>query len=776
LTRYKSSFKNRFFENDRFPLVFLAVLVFMLFFDFFSKGYVLDANHDVRQILVPLHIFKLHAVQGLAIPQWNPYIHCGTVFMGSGIDTLYYPPLLLAYLFPERHIYLLTTIIMVVHVYMAGLFSYMLFKKITGDRFWALLSSVIYLFSSSSIINMTVSNMCFAFLVFLPLWLYLVYTRKERGYLKNLTFTTLTLSLFFLIGMSQRIMYTVWFVFLFILFESFTVSGKRVHFDPRPFLTNILSVLIALSVSAIRILPFLANSGEGITAGVPFKKAFEYGYVPFQAFLRFFSPEFFGTKLHREFLFDHLIVKSAGKIDFIMEHANHLETFCCYAGIAAAFISLYALFFIRGRKTLFWKTAFILILLIVFTKPFNFLHYIFTMRSPLCYGRLVWLIPICAAALVGTFGSLYWKDRQKIRGLRIFSCILFPVCCAVLLFLYSYYSHKEFAFHILSAMRFSIIYFSIVTILFILLLSAQKEIMKYLLLAFIVFDLLFIARIDSNNSLPFLSPVESFRKYSDAELQASNMFKKNNGGFRIQQVLSDGTSTNECIKLGFYTGGGNDSFCSPYLARLYTGVYDLGHDRSAQAASWPRSSLALNLSSTAIILRPGQTLINRSSRFVPRVKLYGAYIVIKNDLDAFKKITSDVCDPSTVLILDRVPLIDMPEPGPNDGGKVHIVKEENERVIIDTESRVNSILLLTDTYRKGWKAYVDGEETEIMRANYAFRAVSVPSGRHTVEFVFKHPAFKISVLVSIIGTVVLLILISLLVAKSYFWAGRLNKI
>ncbi|MGE5431211.1 MAG: YfhO family protein, partial [Syntrophomonadaceae bacterium] len=54
-------------------------------------------------------------------------------------------------------------------------------------------------------------------------------------------------------------------------------------------------------------------------------------------------------------------------------------------------------------------------------------------------------------------------------------------------------------------------------------------------------------------------------------------------------------------------------------------------------------------------------------------------------------------------------------------------------------------LFLGDTYYpKGWKAFVDGQETKIYRINHAFRGIVVPKGEHKIEFQFRPASFVIS--------------------------------
>ncbi|WP_159636601.1 YfhO family protein [Sphingobacterium composti Ten et al. 2007 non Yoo et al. 2007] len=60
-------------------------------------------------------------------------------------------------------------------------------------------------------------------------------------------------------------------------------------------------------------------------------------------------------------------------------------------------------------------------------------------------------------------------------------------------------------------------------------------------------------------------------------------------------------------------------------------------------------------------------------------------------------------------------------------------------------------------YDKGWKAYVDGEEVPILRADYILRALQLPGGNHKVEFVFDPESVKISSIISLIGSIVLVL-------------------
>ena len=69
-------------------------------------------------------------------------------------------------------------------------------------------------------------------------------------------------------------------------------------------------------------------------------------------------------------------------------------------------------------------------------------------------------------------------------------------------------------------------------------------------------------------------------------------------------------------------------------------------------------------------------------------------------------------------------------------GRAQVARSEKNRVVCRVNADSAGYLVLLDSYYPGWKATVDGRKAKILRANFAFRAVSVPGGDHTVEFRF----------------------------------------
>ena len=92
------------------------------------------------------------------------------------------------------------------------------------------------------------------------------------------------------------------------------------------------------------------------------------------------------------------------------------------------------------------------------------------------------------------------------------------------------------------------------------------------------------------------------------------------------------------------------------------------------------------------------------------------------------------------------------------------IQVENGHYVIETESDSEKLLLITAPYEKGWKAYVDGVETEITAYQDAFISIPLTAGSHKVELRFTPPGWKIGLVASAAGFL-LLIAVSFVVLK-----------
>ena len=91
----------------------------------------------------------------------------------------------------------------------------------------------------------------------------------------------------------------------------------------------------------------------------------------------------------------------------------------------------------------------------------------------------------------------------------------------------------------------------------------------------------------------------------------------------------------------------------------------------------------------------------------------------------------------------------------NEIGNADIISYEANNVMIETVSDEATLLILTEVYYPGWKAFIDGAETKIYRADGLVRAVFVPEGNHAVEFVYLPESYSIGITISVVSAIIL---------------------
>jgi hypothetical protein len=74
-------------------------------------------------------------------------------------------------------------------------------------------------------------------------------------------------------------------------------------------------------------------------------------------------------------------------------------------------------------------------------------------------------------------------------------------------------------------------------------------------------------------------------------------------------------------------------------------------------------------------------------------------------------------------------------------GEAEIREETPTRVRIETQMKTAGLVVLTDLWDKGWRAYLDGQNVPVLRANNAVRGVVVQQGTHSLEFRYEPASF-----------------------------------
>jgi len=82
---------------------------------------------------------------------------------------------------------------------------------------------------------------------------------------------------------------------------------------------------------------------------------------------------------------------------------------------------------------------------------------------------------------------------------------------------------------------------------------------------------------------------------------------------------------------------------------------------------------------------------------------------------------------------------------------IKVLKDEPDCVALRLQKSSPGILVMRDQYYPGWRAYVDGHEQQILRANCFNRAIFVPAGQHLVEFFYRPQSLKLGLSLAALG-------------------------
>jgi hypothetical protein len=126
--------------------------------------------------------------------------------------------------------------------------------------------------------------------------------------------------------------------------------------------------------------------------------------------------------------------------------------------------------------------------------------------------------------------------------------------------------------------------------------------------------------------------------------------------------------------------------------------------------------------------------VYRNETVLPRAFVVHHAVVAADHEDAWKRTQEPGFDPSAMVVLEGGQPLDL-QPGA--GTEAQVTRYDTNALEIQIDNPAEGYLFLSDPYYPGWEVQLDGRPAELLRANYAFRAVAVPAGAHQVTMTFR---------------------------------------
>jgi hypothetical protein len=121
--------------------------------------------------------------------------------------------------------------------------------------------------------------------------------------------------------------------------------------------------------------------------------------------------------------------------------------------------------------------------------------------------------------------------------------------------------------------------------------------------------------------------------------------------------------------------------------------------------------------------------------------------VVPDHEAAWQAIHAEAFDPTRTVILEEGQAVSGPG-ATGEGSRIEYVRYDLNRIELAVETPLDGWLVLSEVYYPGWRATVDGERVDVLRANYTFRAVPLSSGSHLVQLWFAPTTWYVGLAVS----------------------------
>ncbi len=135
-------------------------------------------------------------------------------------------------------------------------------------------------------------------------------------------------------------------------------------------------------------------------------------------------------------------------------------------------------------------------------------------------------------------------------------------------------------------------------------------------------------------------------------------------------------------------------------------------------------------------------------------------------------------DPKKEAILDKkfAENLDGLQIIPDSMAKIDLTKYTPDRLEYKSVSEKGGLAVFSEIYYPyGWKAYIDGKQVPISRADWTLRAIPVPAGEHQIVMEFDHDGVKICGIVTTTSSGLLMLILIAFILFYFYQTSRNRK-
>lgn len=722
---------------------------------------------DNLRIFYPLRRLTIDQLRNFDLPLWNPYNFSGNTHLATYQSAVLHPLSFLFLVLPQIDAW---SLIIIIQPFLVSLFMYLFLRENTLSRRSSFFGAIVFAFSGYMVVWWEESLMSVYSGLFLPLILFAIQKLFKKITWWGFAILVFSLSFSILSGWFQTTFYTWVFGFLWAVY----IFLKDINLRKQAFFLISFSYLLALIISAIHLIPGIEaylNSARGTTDA---KFVFDLYLLPLYNLITFIAPDYLGNP---------------GTYNYIGSGFFYEKVF--FIGIPAFIFLLYELINIKQiiKNENFFKLSFVITLSLGFSLPTSWflLYYLkIPFISAIIPTRIFFLTTFCASVLVAGGAERYLKE-VKIKRILIIFLLLAVSILGLWFFAWLYKQNNPYSIFKTVPLK-NMILPSIIYVLNLIIIIVGLKLMRLRpKVITMVIIISFLSSLYFANKYLYFSD----RKFIYPQVPIITKLKEISKYDRFWGVGDGYMDRNYATYFNLFSPEGYDSFYIQRYGELLFSIQNKGRyskqiPRTDATLSFVKNmneiynnkfrvkllsllgikyiitsindeSLKQDLKSVFNLKwQDNKFKIYEYKKVLPRVFMTNSYIVAVKEQEILDKLFDDKTELSKTIILEEK-IINFTNNKKTKGNATIVLYAPN-KIRIKTNADEDNLLFISDNYYPGWKAYVDGKETKIYRANYSFRALIVPEGSHVVEFQYKPQSFYLGVVFSLVGLLIFLVI------------------